>query len=67
MATAQVLLGVTPTILSILGPSTEELAMLGVVARRPLLAIIRTWSRFTTNSFQNQDLIVTPSTISSLI
>lgn len=42
MATAQVLLGVTPTILSILGPSTEELAMLGVVARRPLLAFIRT-------------------------
>ncbi|KAI5924581.1 hypothetical protein F4810DRAFT_664254 [Camillea tinctor] len=40
MASAQVLLGVMPTILALIGPSTEELALLTVVARRPLLALL---------------------------
>lgn len=39
MASAQVLLGLTPTILATLGPSPYETGMLAVVARRPLLAL----------------------------
>ncbi|CAJ2503440.1 Uu.00g108340.m01.CDS01 [Anthostomella pinea] len=38
-ASAQVLLGITPTLLALLGASTEELAMLTVLGRRPLLAL----------------------------
>ncbi|KAM7197963.1 hypothetical protein V8F20_006411 [Naviculisporaceae sp. PSN 640] len=38
MSASQVLLGVTPTILSILGPSVEESALLYIVGRRPILA-----------------------------
>ncbi|KAI0602517.1 hypothetical protein F4775DRAFT_534321 [Biscogniauxia sp. FL1348] len=38
-SSAQVLLGVTPTLLALLGASTDELAMLTVVGRRPLLAL----------------------------
>lgn len=38
MTSAQVLLGIMPTILAFLGPSHEELAMLANVGRRPLLA-----------------------------
>ncbi|KAI0536187.1 hypothetical protein GGR58DRAFT_514764 [Xylaria digitata] len=37
---AQVILGVTPPILATLGASTDELAMLSVVGRRPLLALL---------------------------
>ncbi|KAH9897159.1 hypothetical protein F4778DRAFT_744599 [Xylariomycetidae sp. FL2044] len=39
-ASAQVLLGITPSILALLGASTDELGMLTVVGRRPLLALI---------------------------
>ncbi|ERF73914.1 hypothetical protein EPUS_05926 [Endocarpon pusillum Z07020] len=39
MASAQVLLGLTPTILATLGSSPLETAMLAIVARRPLLAL----------------------------
>ncbi|KAK4443918.1 hypothetical protein QBC34DRAFT_198201 [Podospora aff. communis PSN243] len=38
MSASQVLLGVTPTILSILGASVEESALLFIVGRRPVLA-----------------------------
>src|SRR3989442_1513997 len=40
MSASQVLLGVTPTILSILGSSVEESSLLYVVGRRPGLAWI---------------------------
>ncbi|KAK3389771.1 hypothetical protein B0H63DRAFT_464309 [Podospora didyma] len=40
MSASQVLLGVTPTILSILGASVEESALLYIVGRRPFLAWI---------------------------
>ncbi|KAI3330068.1 hypothetical protein F4824DRAFT_479932 [Ustulina deusta] len=39
-ASAQVLLGVAPPILATLGSSTDELAMLNVVGRRPLLSLL---------------------------
>ncbi|TGJ78675.1 hypothetical protein E0Z10_g10095 [Xylaria hypoxylon] len=39
-SSAQVILGVTPPILATLGASTDELAMLSVVGRRPLLALL---------------------------
>ncbi|KAI0403499.1 hypothetical protein F4802DRAFT_291394 [Xylaria palmicola] len=39
-SSAQVILGVTPPILATLGASTDELAMLNVVGRRPLLALL---------------------------
>ncbi|KAK1765830.1 hypothetical protein QBC33DRAFT_542615 [Phialemonium atrogriseum] len=38
LTSAQVLLGITPTVLALLSASNEELAMLTVVARRPMLA-----------------------------
>ncbi|KAK8043920.1 hypothetical protein PG994_012758 [Apiospora phragmitis] len=40
MSTASVLLGLTPTILVFLGSNTSELAMVAVVGRRPLLALL---------------------------
>ena len=40
MSSAQVLLGVTPTILAILGSSYTELALLNVVAKRPMLSYL---------------------------
>ncbi|KAI1755512.1 hypothetical protein F4782DRAFT_488797 [Xylaria castorea] len=40
MSSAQVLLGLTPTIVALLGPSPTELSLLTVIARRPGLAII---------------------------
>lgn len=40
MASAQVLLGLTPTILALLGPSPMELSLLTVIAKRPLLALL---------------------------
>lgn len=39
MASSQVLLGLTPTLLAGLGPSTEETALLFVIGRRPVLAL----------------------------
>ncbi|KAI1336488.1 hypothetical protein F5Y15DRAFT_393895 [Xylariaceae sp. FL0016] len=39
-ASAQVLLGVTPTLLALLGPSMDELALLTVVGRRPFLSLL---------------------------
>ncbi|KAK4668804.1 uncharacterized protein QC764_710690 [Podospora pseudoanserina] len=41
MTAAQVLLGVMPNVLAVMGPSTEEMSMLANVARRPLLALMR--------------------------
>lgn len=38
MTSAQVLLGVMPTIIALIGPSHDEIAMLSNVGRRPLLA-----------------------------
>ncbi|KAK8044174.1 hypothetical protein PG993_004198, partial [Apiospora rasikravindrae] len=40
MSTASVLLGLTPTILIFLGSNTSELALVTVLARRPLLALL---------------------------
>lgn len=40
MASAQVGLGLMPTILSLIGPSYEELALLACIGRRPLLALL---------------------------
>ncbi|KAI1281504.1 hypothetical protein F5Y07DRAFT_262487 [Xylaria sp. FL0933] len=40
MSSAQVLLGLTPTILAVLGPSPTELSLLTVIARRPGLALL---------------------------
>jgi hypothetical protein len=39
MGSAQVLLGLTPTILATLGPSSEETSMIFVIARRPVLSV----------------------------
>ncbi|KAH8160299.1 hypothetical protein CIB48_g7963 [Xylaria polymorpha] len=39
-SSAQVILGVTPPILATLGASTDELAMLSVVGRRPFLSLL---------------------------
>jgi hypothetical protein len=39
MAGAQVLLGLTPTILATLGRSTEETSTLSVTGKRPFLAL----------------------------
>ncbi|KAH7303273.1 hypothetical protein B0I35DRAFT_446885 [Stachybotrys elegans] len=38
MSSAQVLLGVTPTILAYMGPTAQELSLLSVVAKRPFLS-----------------------------
>ncbi|KAJ2900240.1 hypothetical protein MKZ38_002522 [Zalerion maritima] len=38
MSSAQVILGITPSILSIMGPSSEEFATLSVVGMRPILS-----------------------------
>ena len=40
MTSAQVLLGIMPTVLALLGPSSEEMSMLSNVAHRPLLALL---------------------------
>lgn len=40
MTCSQVLLGITPTILAVLGAGSEELALLPAVAHRPLLAVL---------------------------
>lgn len=40
MVSAQVGLGLMPTILSLIGPSYEELLLLASVGRRPLLALL---------------------------
>ncbi|KAF2966922.1 hypothetical protein GQX73_g6671 [Xylaria multiplex] len=40
MSSAQVLLGLTPTILALLGPSPMELSLLTIIAKRPGLALL---------------------------
>lgn len=58
MASAQVLLGLTPTMLAVLGPSTEETSVLFVVGRRPLLALCLAAgcpAVFPMRSFDNSD------------
>lgn len=58
MASAQVLLGLTPTMLAVLGPSTEETSLLFVVGRRPLLALCLAAgcpAVFPMRSFDNQN------------
>jgi hypothetical protein len=40
MTNAQVLLGIMPTVLALVGASTEEMSMLANVGRRPLLALL---------------------------
>ncbi|KAK4188574.1 hypothetical protein QBC35DRAFT_495842 [Podospora australis] len=40
MTSAQVLLGVMPTVLAVIGASTEEMSMLANVSRRPFLALL---------------------------
>lgn len=40
VSSAQVLLGVTPTILAVLGASASELSMVSVVAQRPFLSLL---------------------------
>jgi hypothetical protein len=59
LATSQVILGLTPTILAVMGASTEEAAMLSVVGRRPLLAFLLSAaspSVFTSRAFEYGDL-----------
>ena len=58
MASAQVLLGLTPTMLAVLGPSTEETSVLFVVGRRPFLALCLAAGSpavFPMRSFDGQD------------
>ena len=58
MASAQVLLGLTPTMLAVLGPSTEETSVLFVIGRRPLLALCLSAgcpAVFPMRSFDNSD------------
>ena len=58
MASAQVLLGLTPTMLAVLGPSTEETSLLFVVGRRPFLALCLAAGSpavFPLRSFENKD------------
>jgi hypothetical protein len=58
MGSAQVLLGLTPTILATLGPSSEETSMLFVIARRPVLAVLLAAGSpavFATRSFEVTD------------
>ncbi|KAK3684329.1 hypothetical protein B0T22DRAFT_501554 [Podospora appendiculata] len=55
MSSAQVLLGVAPTTLALIGPSAEEMSTLLIVGRRPLLYLILTCgspSVFFTRAFQ---------------
>ncbi|KAK3321515.1 hypothetical protein B0T19DRAFT_466946 [Cercophora scortea] len=55
MSSAQVLLGVAPTILALIGPSAEEMSTLLLVGRRPLLYLILTCgspSVFFTRAFE---------------
>jgi hypothetical protein len=57
---AQVLLGLTPSMLAVLGPSTEETSLLFVIGRRPFLALcIAAGSPavFPMRSFDNKDPI----------
>lgn len=58
IGSAQVLLGLTPAMLAVLGPSTEETSLLFVIGRRPLLALcIAAGSPavFPMRSFDNKD------------
>ena len=58
MASAQVLLGLTPSMLAVLGPSTEETALLCVIGRRPALAMLVAAGSpavFPMRSFDNRD------------
>jgi hypothetical protein len=58
MSSAQVLLGLTPTILAVLGSSTEELSLLSVIARRPFLALLLSLaspSVFVSRAFEYND------------
>jgi hypothetical protein len=59
-SSAQVLLGLTPSMLAVLGPSTEETSLLFVIGRRPFLALcIAAGSPavFPMRSFDNKDPI----------
>lgn len=40
LSSAQVILGLTPTILAIMGPSSEEFGVLSVIGARPILAFL---------------------------
>ena len=60
IGSAQVLLGLTPSMLAVLGPSTEETSLLSVVGRRPLLAILIAAGSpavFPMRAFENNDPI----------
>lgn len=59
-ASAQVLLGLTPSMLAVLGPSTEETSLLSVAGRRPLLALLIAAGSpavFPMHAFDNNDPI----------
>ncbi|KAL1861623.1 hypothetical protein Daus18300_008739 [Diaporthe australafricana] len=58
VSSAQVLLGVTPTILAVLGASASELSMVSVVAQRPLLSFLLALgspSVFASRAFEHSD------------
>lgn len=58
VSSAQVLLGVTPTILAVLGASASELSMVSVVAQRPLLSLLLALgspSVFVSRAFEHSD------------
>jgi hypothetical protein len=60
MASAGVLLGLTPTILAAVGSSTDETAVLFTLSKRPLLAIFLAGGSpavFPMRSFEYQDPI----------
>jgi hypothetical protein len=60
MASAGVLLGLTPTILAAVGSSAEETAMLFILSKRPLLAVFLAGGSpavFPMRSFEDQDPI----------
>jgi hypothetical protein len=58
LQTAQIILGLTPTVLAVLGASSDETATLTVVGKRPLLAFLlaaASPSLFTHRAFDHRD------------
>jgi hypothetical protein len=58
LQTAQIILGLTPTVLAILGASSDETALLAVIGKRPLLAFLlaaASPSVYTSRAFEHRN------------
>jgi len=59
LQTAQIILGLTPTVLAVLGASTDETALLTVIGKRPLLAFLLAASSpsvYSSRAFEYRDM-----------